>query len=52
MIHNGQNKGLLNTGFDVDLRMAFYQELCEWSSDIRMILRSDVNFTSETCFLR
>jgi hypothetical protein len=52
MIHNGQNKAVLNTDFDVDLRMAFYQELYEWSNDIPTILRADVNFTPETCFLR
>jgi hypothetical protein len=52
MIHNGQNKAVLNTDFDVDLRMALYQELCEWRSDSSTILRADVNFTPETCFLR
>jgi hypothetical protein len=52
MIHNGQSKAVLNTDFDVDLRMAFYQELYEWSNDISTILRADVNFTPETCFLR
>jgi hypothetical protein len=52
MTHNGQNKAVLNTNFDVDLRMAFYQELYEWSNDISTILRTDVNFTPETCFLR
>lgn len=52
MIHNGQNKAVLNTDFDVDHRMAFYQELYEWSSNLSTVLRADVNFTPETCFLR
>jgi hypothetical protein len=41
-----------NAELNLNARTKFYQELLEWSRDLPTILRSDVNFTPGTSFLR
>lgn len=52
MVHNDRHSVYLNTEFDIEVRIAFYRELREWSAELAANLRADDDFTPETCFLR
>jgi hypothetical protein len=52
MDYNSQHIPDLDTGPDIESRLAFHRELLGWSSGMSTALRPDFNFTPETYFLR
>lgn len=49
---NEKQRDNLGGHLDVETRMDFYQDLCDWNRSLSPFIRAESNFTLGTCFLR